>query len=203
MKRLLLIVALINTPLPCQGVACGQEPDIAALTKELEILKRENERLKQENELLKQELAATKKGSAKAPSETNENSPLSVTVDDVEYVYQGMQRNGPELLVTLLATSKRGEHPAPHGFMKLVDDEGNSYSGKRVAGEGVPRLLREGIATKLTWRFAPNALNKAGSAPSATISRFASLSVGIARGGRENAIEFRDVPATGTKRKKD
>ncbi len=46
---------------------------------------------------------------------------LRVTVDDVEYEYQGQTRSGLERDVTVLATSKKGDHTAPHGKMTLVD----------------------------------------------------------------------------------
>ena len=196
MKHSLVFGCLIAGWLLSHDGALGQEKKAAIgnLKKEIEALKRENDLLKRENELLKQEIAALKKGGAKTGAEAGAEAALSVTVDNVEYVYQGTARNGPEMLVTLLATSKNGETPAPAGKMFIIDDEGNKYTGMPQGGFTAPRVLREGVPMKLVWRFGPNLLTKQGTAPSAKISRFASLSVEAAQFGR-TAVEFRGVPA--------
>ena len=201
MKQSLVFWCLMTAGLLGQGRALGQEKKavIANLKQEIELLKRENDLLKRENELLKQEIAALKKGGAKASAEPGEAA-LSVTVDNVEYVYQGTTRNGPEMLVTVLATSKNGESPAPAGKMFLVDDEGNKYTGMPQGGFTGRQVLREGVPMKLVWRFGPNLLTKQGTAPSAKITRFASLSVEAAQFGR-TAVEFRGVPAVVVKAK--
>jgi cell division protein FtsB len=203
MRTSLILAAVIAIAalLLSQNAAICQEPNVANLKKEIELLKRENELLKRENELLKQEIASLKKGGSKSPSETGAEAALSVTVDDVEYVYQGMERNGADAFITLLATSKKGEHAAPHGMMTLTDGEGNNYQGMPAGGFGAPQVLREGVPNKLVWRFGPNPLTKKGSAPSAKITRFVSLSVEATRGGGKGTVEFRDVPAVVAKSK--
>jgi len=62
------------------------------------------------------------------------------------------------------------------------------------------QILREGVPTKLVWKFGPNALSGKGSAPSVKITRFPILSVEATRRGG-GTIEFRDVPATISKAK--
>ena len=196
MKASAIVVCAMAVWMLGRDAAIGQDKKaiVGNLKKELDLLKRENEVLKRENELLKQEIAALKKGGSKVSSEIGAAAALSLTVDNVEYVYQGTVRNGPEMLVTLLATSKSGESRAPHGKMFIVDDEGNKYVGMPQGGFGAPQVLREDVPLKLVWRFGPNLLTKQGSAPSAKIARFASLSVEAAQFGR-TAIEFRGVPA--------
>lgn len=119
----------------------------------------------------------------------------TVVVDDVEYKYLGGVRNGTEFVVTLLATSLKGEHPSAHGFMKITDDEGTLYNGTPTSKPGT-RQLREGVPVRLTWLFAPNRISKKGSAPSPSITRFALVSAQATRGGSGPVVEFRDVPAT-------
>jgi hypothetical protein len=202
MKCRLVICGAITALMLCPNTAPCQDAKIATLTQELDLLKRENELLKRENELLKQENASLKKGNSKTSRDVGAEVPLSVTVDNVEYVYQGIMRNGAEARVTLLATSKKGEHPGPNGMMTLIDDEGDKYQGMPSGGFGARPVLREGVPTKLVWRFGPNPLTKTGSAPSATTTRFTSLTIEATVGGGQGTIEFRDVPAVVSKTKK-
>ena len=134
MKRSLVFLGVITVLMLSQNATTSQEPSVTSLTRELDLLKRENELLARENALLKQEIASLKKGIANTPSEVGTEAALSVTVDHVEYVYQGMARNGAEATITLLVTSKKGEHPAPHGMMTLMDGDGDRYQGMPPGG---------------------------------------------------------------------
>jgi hypothetical protein len=186
----ILAVALTGNP------GRGEDSTPAQLKRELDLLKRENDLLKRENDLLKQEIAALKKGGAKGSAEaTTPDAVKPVTVGDVEYAYKGMARNGQNLLVTLLATSKSGDNKAPMGQMILIDDEGNKYMGMPQTGFGAPQILKEGVPLKMVWRFGPNPITQQGSAPPAKITRFKSLSIDTSMfGGPE--VDFRDVPVT-------
>jgi len=158
-----------------------------------ELRSRSGSQLKRESDLLKQEIEALKKYGAKASTGQAEGS-LFVTVNDVEYVYQGSTRNGAEMLVMLLAASKNGEKPAPRGEMFLVDPEGSNYQGMPIGGFGAPQTLRESVPLKLTWRFGPNPLTRQDWAPWVKITRFASLSVASGPAG-PIVVEFRDLLA--------
>ena len=100
-------------------------------------------------------------------------------------------RNGAIVMVTLLATSKKGDKVGLHGPMTLIDEDGDKY--KSEGGNARPQL-REGVPVKIVWRFGPNSLGKS-SAPSPKITRFASLSVAPTRASEVSALEFRNVPA--------
>jgi hypothetical protein len=134
--------------------------------------------------------------SRKVPDKKNKDH-LTITVSDVDYIYQGTTRNGGLMYLTLLAISRDGIRQAPQGKMVLVDEEGNQYEGYPIAGFGVPPQLREGVPLKLVWIFgnrsafdiAPRPV------PSARIKQFASVTVELGPGGGETGIEIRDVPA--------
>jgi hypothetical protein len=194
MKFMLAVMGVIAAALLTGHPARGQGPDAAALKKENDLLKRENDLLKRENDLLKRENDLLKKGEAKTGSVPDPDAPISVTADDVEYIYKGMVRNGADVTVTLLATSKSGEKRAPQGMMILIDGDGNKYSGMPQGGFGAPQVLREGVPMKLVWRFGPNAL-KQGTAPPAKITSFKSM-VAESQQFAGTGVEFRDVPAT-------
>ncbi|MFO0869806.1 MAG: hypothetical protein U0935_12810 [Pirellulales bacterium] len=122
-------------------------------------------------------------------------STLKVTVDDVEYVYQGSVRSGENVTVTVLATSRNGDRSAPHGRMTLIDSEGNEYSGASEKAGGPRVLLRENVPVKLSWRFGPNGFNSQLKAPAAKVTQFALVSIAQEVAGRGNEVEFRNVPA--------
>jgi hypothetical protein len=204
MRNCVVMVAMVVLVLPLgvhgqdkSGVKSDKELEL--IKKENELLKRENDLLKKENELLKQELASLKKGGAKTPSEAGEYGPLVVTVDNVEYTYQGTVRNGPEMVVTVLATSKSGENRGPNGQLIITDDEGNRYAAMPVGGFGAPPLLREGVPYKMVWRFSPSLLGKQGSAPPSKVTKFASLA--LENVGGQSVVEFRSLPAVVVKPK--
>lgn len=146
-------------------------------------------------------LTVYKKAGQKA-SKDEAKDPLTFTVDNVDYVYQGTTRNGAQMFVTLLAKSKAGEKRIPLGRMVLVDEEGNQYHGMPIGGFSAPEVLRQGVPLKLVWRFGPNPNNafevNPRPAPSAKIKRFASVTVEAGPGGG-TAVEFLDVPAVVTK----
>lgn len=200
MKRLLVFLCLAALMVICQGaLAQTKIVDLDGLKKEIDLLKRENELLKRENDLLKKEIESLKKGSAAKPPESATEAVLAVTVDDVEYVYQGCVRNGPNVFITLLATSKKGDQQAPGGDMTVIDDDGDKYRG--VPTVGVPPLLREGVPVKVTWRFGLNPLTGKSSAPSPKITRFASVAVEPIFGRPASGVDFRNVPAVVSKPK--
>lgn len=199
MMRTIAILSVVSL-LGLQQTSVSGQDSKATLQKEFELLTKENELLKRENELLKQEIAALKKGESKKQSDVE--PPPSVTVDNVEYVYQGMERSGANLMVTLLATSKKGDQLGPNGQMILIDDEGDKYTGIPHKGFSVRPQLREGISVKLVWRFGPNAISGQSNAPSAKITRFNSMSIEPTVGGGANTIDFRDVPTVVVKKPK-
>lgn len=183
------------------GLVFGQprSTEVDFLRKEIELLKRELDLLKRENELLKRENESLKKGGGSTKSaDPMPEPPPTVTVDDVEYVYQGSVRSGTKLTVTVLATSKDGIKPGPNGSMVIIDDKGNKFTGLPVGGFGVQPMLREGIPVKLSWNFgAPNPFTGAATnpAPSAKITRFAGVIINRTVGGGGETIDFRNVPA--------
>jgi len=185
--------------LTLQHAAVHGQDSKSTLQKENELLTKENQLLKRENELLKQEIASLKQGESKKPTEAE--APPSVTVDNVEYVYLGMERNGANVMVTLVATSQKGDHLGANGQMTLIDDEGDKYMGMPSKGFGARPQLREGVPVKLVWRFGPNLISGQSSAPSAKIARFKSLSIEPAAGAGTSSIDFRDVPTVVKKSK--
>lgn len=188
----------------------GRTSEVELLKKELDLLKRELDLLKRENELLKKENAELRKGSSGSTARTSDatetDAVTRVTVDNVEYVYQGGVRNGGSLIVTVLATSKDGNQVGPNGQMTLIDTEGNKFSGRPLQGFGNIPTLREGIPVKLAWQFGGgNAFTGAAqTAPSTKITRFAGVIIHravAAIGGGDNTIDFRNVPLTVSKAK--
>jgi hypothetical protein len=136
-----------------------------------------------------------------SPQGTIENdNPLRVTVDDVEYEYQGLTRSGANVTVTVLARSVKGDHTAPHGKMTLVDADGEKYVGTLVATGGGRVQLREDVPVKLAWKFGPSGFKDKSSAPSAKITRFALVTINTGISSRGATIDFRNVPATITKK---
>lgn len=133
----------------------------------------------------------------KADGGAEGRNPLKMTVNDVEYVYQGITRKGEQAMVTLLAKSLDGVKQGPQGKMVLVDLEGNQFEGFPIGGFGVPPQLREGVPLKLIWVFGKrNAFDVAPRPiPSAKIKQFAHLSVETGPGGGDSGIEFREIPA--------
>jgi hypothetical protein len=186
MRFILAVIGIITASLLVGHSASGQEQSNL-------ILKRENDLLKREIELLKNEIASIKRGEGKSGTSVDPEASLTVIVDEVEYVYKGMIRNGAEATVTLLATSKSGEKRAPQGMMFITDGDGNKYSGMPLAGFVAPQVLREGVPLKLVWRFGPNAL-KQGTAPPAKLTSFKSV-VAESQQFAGSGVEFRDVPA--------
>ncbi len=200
MVRFVILVCLTSGLLLTPTVAIGQSQgsDVELLKRELDLLKRELELVKRENEILKRELESYKKGGSAKGADNTPDAALSVTVDDVEYVYQGSVRNGPKLTVTILATSKDGFKVAPQGQMTIIDDKGNKFNGMPVGGFGAQTKLREGIPVKLQWHFgATNAFTGAAgvAAPSAKITRFAGVIINRQIAGAGETIDFRNVPA--------
>lgn len=181
---------------PC--LVAAQESTAPARS-ELERLKRENDELKRENARLKSELQSLQQGTAKAAAEPEEK--VSVMLENVEYVYQGMERSGGNLLVTLIATSKKGDQLAANGPMTLIDDEGDRYEGMPLKGFGLRPKLLEGVPLKLVWRFGSNLVSGESSAPSAKITRFTLMSVPLTVGGNKSSIEFRDITVMSKKSK--
>ena len=197
-----LVVAVCLTVLLLPGVGSAQgKAEIERLKKEIELLKREIDLIKRENELHKRENDLLRKGNTGKPADAQADSATSVTVDNVEYVYQGMARNAATVLVTVLATSKRGDRQGPNGQMTLVDEDGEKYQGMPAGGFGLRPALREGVPVKLTWRFGPNPITGKSSAPSPRITRFPLLTIASDVGGVGDAIEFRDVPTAVSKAK--
>jgi hypothetical protein len=138
----------------------------------------------------------TKSDEEKTRGGKGEGNPLKVTVNDVEYVYQGFTRKGEQATVTLLAKSLDGVKQAPQGKMVLVDPEGNQFEGYPIGGFGVPQQLRQGVPLKLTWVFGKRLAFDINPrpVPSAKIKQFASLVVEAGPGGGDTGIEFREVP---------
>ena len=60
---------------------------------------------------------------------------------------------------------------------------------------GARPQLREGVPLKLVWRFGPNPFSGVSSGPSASIKRFASISIEPTVGGGADTVDFRNVPA--------
>lgn len=181
---------------PLVAGAQQQTSQFDILKREIELLKRENDLLRRENELLKKEVETLRKaGTAKgAPSTETGDAVLSATVDDVEYVYQGIQRSGTNAFVVVLGTSKSGNHQAPLGKMTIIDSDGERYTGLPL---GAGLMLREGIPVRLQWRFGTNPLfGGKTSAPPPRIATFAGVLIenGFGFGGGR-PIEFRNVPA--------
>ena len=201
MRLLIASICVASLVLANQRPALAQKGGVEQLKREIELLKREIDLLKRENELLKQENAALKKGGTAKGKESESSEAPRVTVGGVEYVYLGMARSGANVLVTLLATSQNGDQLGPNGQMTLIDDEGEKYMAIPLGGIGAQARLREGVPTKLTWRFGPNPITGKSSAPSAKITRFAALSVEINIGNSNDTIEFRNVPVTVSKAK--
>lgn len=205
----LLCVAFLLAGSP---VALGQtSADFEALKKELELLKKEVDLLKRENDLLKKENDSLKKGGGSSSSggstdkgEKGEKGEKSVTVDDVEYVYLGSERKGAAFIVTVLATSKNGDHPGPQGAMTIIDTDGEKYTGHPVI-KGGRATLKEGVPIKLSWQFGFNNFTGAarGGAPGSKVTRFAAVVIQyrLIGGENENTIDFKDVPAVVTKPK--
>lgn len=135
-------------------------------------------------------------------TESAEGKPASVsrvTVDDVEYVYQGIVRNGNIVRVTVLATSRKGERNGPNGAMTIIDDEGEKYTGYPVGGFGALPELKEDVPLKLSWQFGGNNAftgAKLAPPPSVKVKRFASVSIQPTVGGGGNSIDFRNVTPT-------
>jgi hypothetical protein len=120
------------------------------------------------------------------------DSPFSVVVDDVEYVFQGASRKGAVLIVTVLATSKQGDREGPSGAMTLVDADGKRFTGQPEGGRRSRTELKAGKPTKLTWEFGGRSFG-GGTLPLPAVAKeaqFSRVSIGVGR----NAIEFRDVP---------
>ena len=200
MRYLLVLLCLaIAVVRPSSALAQSPTPDSEGLKKEVERLERENELLKSDNQRLKQEVESLKYASATKSADKGAASPFSATVDNVEYVYQGITRNGANVYVTLLATSQKGDQQALHGSMILIDEDGDRYKSEPLAG-GRTRL-REGVPVKLVWRFGPNVISGKSSAPSQKITHFVSLSVAPTVGSQASAIDFRDVPVEVAKQK--
>lgn len=134
------------------------------------------------------------------PAADDDEPVLRVTVDDVQYEYQGQTRSGSNVTVTVLATSKQGDHTAPHGKMTLVDADGEKYVGTLVATGGGRVQLREDVPVKLSWKFGPSGFKDKSSAPSAKITNFTLVTINTGLSSRGATIDFRNVPATVTKR---
>lgn len=124
-----------------------------------------------------------------------EESVTSVTVDDVEYVYQGAVRNGGNVNVTVLVTSQQGDRDAPNGTMTLIDQEGRSYSGKLLGGPGPRAKLREGKPVKLTWQFGGNNAFTGGKLAIPPVSKDARFTRILIVGTQGSFMEFRNVSA--------
>ena len=120
-----------------------------------------------------------------------------VTVDDVEYEYLGLVRQGAKAIVTVRATSNKGDRAGTQGQITFTDDQGEKYYG---TVEDPSLQLREGKPVKLTWRFGTNAFTGKSTAPPPKITRFTLVSIVILVGGSNPTIEFSDVPATVGKR---
>jgi len=221
MPRAFLLLVLAGSLLICHGPALGQpqkdgggrpqviDPnpvpgqtrgsDAKLLQKEIDLLKREIDLLKRENELLKRENEQLKKGgggaAAKKAAAEDGESITRVTVDDVEYEYGGTRRIFNNLLVTVYATSKKGNQRAPTGKMTLIDDQSEMYTGTVFETPqtqfGQPGL-RQGIRFRLVWQFG----NQPSVAPPASVKRFAAVMIqrGNGFGGMLDPVEFRNVP---------
>jgi hypothetical protein len=138
--------------------------------------------------------------SASAGKEKESDDLLSATLEDIEYTYQGVTRNGKEMFVTISAKSKNGNQEVSQGQMILVDQEGNQYTGAPRSGMGATFKTPEGKSVNLIWRFGPNAFTGTGSAPSEKIDRFASMTVEIMR-PKPGSFTLQNLPA-GRKAKK-
>lgn len=172
--------------------------EIELLKKEIELLKKENEDLKKENDGLKKSGSPAKKGPAREKDADDGKETVSkVTLDNVEYVYQGSVRNGNAVIVNVLATSKDGNRPVPRGQMTLIDENGEKYTGNLVGGTNTSRHeLREGVPQRLQWQFGgrrPFTGDLAPQGPSAKVKRFAAVIIELGHGARNNSIEFRNV----------
>lgn len=110
-------------------------------------------------------------------------------VENVEYVYLGMVRDGASLLIHVQATSQKRNRGGPKGAITLVDGNGKSY-----VGEMVDRRvdLREGIPVRLTYRVGTFDGGKP-SAPSPNVTTFKRVSIGVMRVGG-HTVDFRNVP---------
>jgi hypothetical protein len=203
MPRASLLLGLVGSLLLCPSPALGQTrgTDVELLKKEIDLLKRELDLLKRENELLKRENELLKKGgggggTAKKGAAEEGKSITRVTVDDVEYEYGGTKRVFNNLLVTVYATSKKGNQRAPGGKMTLIDDQSEMYTGTVFVTPqtqfGQPGL-RQGIRFRLVWQFG----NQPSVAPPASVKRFAAVMIqrGNGFGGMLDPVEFRNVPA--------
>ena len=203
MRLLLACISGVGFLVGQQSVALAQEraTEVERIKKEIDLLKREIDLLKRENELLKKENAALKKGGTTKTADTETDAALRVTVDKVEYVYQGLMRSGANVFATVLATSTKGDRPGPSGRMFLVDDDGEKYEGTPVLGTGTPAALREGVPLKITWRFGPSPLTGKSSAPSPMIKRFPIATIESQFGVTNDTIDFRNAPAVVSKAK--
>lgn len=196
-----LLITLKRTESQESEIAQEKSDDGPLSKKEIELLKKEIELLKKENEALKNELAVLKKGGEKrgGAKETEEpkDSVMRVTLDNVEYVYAGASRNGNTLIVSVMATSKDGQHPAPRGQMTLIDENGDKHTGRPTSAPHNIRELREGVPIKLQWQFGgtrPFVGDRGPQAPSAKLKKFTAVIIERSIAGSDNTIEFRNVP---------
>lgn len=203
MRRLLVFICVVGLLSLSPRPALAQTKE-DQLQKEIDLLKREIEILKKENELLKRENEALKKGGGAAKvGDGEKESVTTVVVGKVEYVFQGISRDGDKVTVNVLATAKDGDQTAPHGSMTLVDPAGEKYTARPVGGGLKATTLKEGVPVKLAWSF-----NRRGGAPalgtpppSEKITRFTGVTIYFVGSQGGNTIVFRNVPADAAKLK--
>ncbi len=199
MSRLLTCVLVGSSLILSQGSAVSQSTEsFESLKKELDLQKREIELLKRENDLLKKENEVLKKGGAgKASAGDDSDAVLRATVGNVEYVWQGTHRVGSMVVATVLATSKDGNQQGPNGSMVIIDPAGEKFTGYPARGFGGLPNLREGVPVKMFWNFGATSAfgGRAGTAPSAKITRYAGVQIHRTVANDDNTIDFRNVPA--------
>jgi hypothetical protein len=141
--------------------------------------------------------SAYKQDESAKPAAGGTDTATRVTVDDVEYEYLGIVRQGGKVNVTVRATSNKGDRAGTQGQITFTDDQGEKYYG---TVEEPNIQLREGKPVKLTWRFGTNAFTGKSTAPPPKITRFTLVTIVILAVGSNPTIEFHNVPATTTKR---
>jgi hypothetical protein len=198
MLRLLAFASVVTLALGARLAAQEPKSESNGLKKEIELLKRELDLLKRENDLLKKENAELKDGAgpkkAKLKNEDGEKEPVTtVTVRKVEYVYQGLTREGAAVTVNVLATSQDGDQKGPHGSLVIIGPEGERYVARPVGGGLRPTTLKEGVPTRLAWSFPKNATGTP--PPSAKLTRFNGVMIYPVGAEGGDPITFRNVPA--------
>lgn len=134
-------------------------------------------------------------------SDDDSETVTSVTLDEIEYVYQGAVRKGDLITVTVLVTSQQGDREERLGALTLVDEDGKTWSGRPSGGIGARAKLPEGKPVKLEWQFGGKNAFGGGKLPSPQLSKGTTFSKVTLAGGFVKSVVFRNVPAVPSKSK--